>query len=300
MKNLDLPFVFKQMRTGGYYLRDAEKQAIAALTQPRLEGARAMLVQGLQGVGKSSLAASLAQALDADLVVEQFHSWTSPEELYQSINIHGLADKVAGNEEAETRRPGFLARVAAASHKGLVVALGDEFDKTPERVENLFLDVLQSGRVPDGEGGHLLINMDNVVWVFTSNRMRRFSRVFLRRVRRVHMEPLPVKLVEELMMRSTGASHDLCRAIRKISGEVVQQIDGRSDTYASPQELTNLVNEILHGRKVGVITNRNGMTRALLGWIAEDVETGFAKIEGSEHLQNRINALWGLVKRETK
>lgn len=270
VNSTNVPKILKAIDDAGYCRRPAETHALVGLLTQR-EGARAMVIQGEPGAGKTAYAEFIAEGLkaqfnDVTLVRYQFHSWSSPDEIYHTVNVKAAVTA----DGANVTLPGFLMQIAKASQKGVVVALGDEFDKAPERVEHLFLDVLQSGYLPDGEGGVIQINMNNVIWVFTSNDERDLGDAFMRRVRRVYMSRLNATIVDSLVEKWTQYPLHLCRLGRLIAHEIAQQ----EDTYASPQEVRRLLDELVNLTDVGVLNSAEETVEVVAAWSAKNALAG--------------------------
>lgn len=214
-----------------YIMRPEEESAVAAMLRPN-GGIRAALLEGPPGCGKTALAEHVARAQGGALIYHLLHSWSDDQELCCGIDVaaavEGAADRV--------RQPGVLALAAERSQSELVVLCLDELDKTMERVDNLLLDFLQTGRVPVRPGLHVQANQDNLLVFLTSNGARDFSDALLRRVRRVRMRPLPVEMLDRLAQERSGAPAGVVRCLRK-AAFAVAEADG---AVLSVQELAHL------------------------------------------------------------
>lgn len=215
--------VIAGLSRAGYYARREEVLAVqAALATRRLPGggARAILVTGAPGCGKTALAEATAEAVGGRLVFAQLHAWSGDEDLFRGVDV-GAA--VAGDSE-HVHQDGVLAVAARLSHEagedGLIIVCLDEIDKAPERVEALLLDWLQTGRVPVRPGEHLSTRLDRVLVFLTSNGARPLSDAFLRRVSRVQMRPLPTDLVVRLIAERAQAPVGVCRLVWRAMTEV--------------------------------------------------------------------------------
>ena len=257
--------------------------AARALLLPRPgEGARAVLLEGPPGAGKSAFAQALAEGLGAELVVHQLHEWSDADELFAGVDV---AAAVAGEADA-VRQPGVLAVAAEASLRATATApavlLLDELDKAPERTEALLLDWLQSGRTPLAPGRHILADHDRLVVVATSNGARDLSDALLRRVRRVVVPTLPADVVDDIVRRQTGAPPGvvtlICRACRRAA-----EADG---AWASPQELGRAVAEA-----VALASSAADMAAIVSAWGARG-EAGRAWVR-SPAGRDAIAAAWG-------
>ena len=287
--------VLKKMSDEGYYLREPETLALGGLLT-QTGGVRAMLIEGLPGAGKSALGEFLAKALGGPMVFHLFHAWSDSDELFTGVDV---VSAVAGDAE-NARLPGVLARVATASKTASpeqpVVVVLDEIDKTPERVENLLLDVLQTGRVPLQPGVHDEIVLDNVIFMITSNGMRPLSDALSRRLRRLYMNPLPAKKVIELVTNGLkskpGFDKPELKGVVKIAHTIAHQVAENEGTYLSPQELSRLVEELVNLRMEGQIENTRQVQYVVAGWAAKSA------LRGTELVKNdrTMDGLWGVIK----
>lgn len=206
----------------GYVPRRSDVLGLAGLLKaPPLAGAKAILLEGAPGTGKSAFAEAVynilkGQGRTVELIVYQFHSWSDADELFVGVDVCAA---VAGDAEA-VRQDGVLAKVARASEKGMVVLLLDEIDKCMQRTEALLLDWLQSGRVPIRPGVQIQTTLQNVLCFITSNAQRELSDALLRRARRLMMQPLPIGQQERLLVARTGFHVGFVRVFWKLAREV--------------------------------------------------------------------------------
>jgi MoxR-like ATPase len=239
----------------GYRPNPETIQALKSLMAQKGSGARALLVTGEAGTGKTALAEAIADALDARdrYYYVQLHSWTDGKKFfdYQSG---------AGDEEK-----GFLTKVAEASqeevctrHGGWTVACLDEMDKAPESFEALFLDWLQTGRVPGKPGEHLYTNLDRLLVLVTSNGMREHTEPFMRRCRRLRMERMSHALAVELLLTRTQTSERAC----ELTVDLAHACERVDETVISLQEMTHFLNEARH-----VCKSMNDLKAATVAWL---------------------------------
>lgn len=269
----------------GYEARRPELLAVRAMLARRGPGARALLVEGPPGAGKSYLAESLARGLDAPLVVHLCHGWTDADELFCGVDV-GAA--VAGDSE-HVRQDGVLARVARlAEHHERVVLLLDELDKAPERAENLLLDWLQSGRVPVAPGIQLETRMERVIVIATSNGQRAPSDALLRRVRRLQMAPLRAEVRDRVSARLAGCSERLA----SILGRAARPIAEADGAHLSPQEVALMARELLDAGE-----GPDDVRLALEGWAARG-EPGRQRVRAMS--DGLVAGLWGAVLEEPR
>ncbi len=199
-------------------------------------GARAALLTGPPGCGKTYAAEQLAAAAEAELVVCLCHAWTDDQELFRGVDVVAA---VAGDAE-NTAQQGVLWRVAEISQRQQVVCLLDEIDKAPERVEALLLDVLQSGRVPVAPGKQIQARLENIFWVLTSNESREHTDALLRRVRRVRMRPMRAEVIDSIVGSITQQPPNICVLARRACTAVAQHEGG----IISAQEIARFVADL--------------------------------------------------------
>jgi MoxR-like ATPase len=260
----------------GYEPRREELLALAGALAHRTNssGARALLLEGPPGCGKTALAEAAAAAHDAPLVYALLHSWSGDDDLFVGVDV---AAAVAGDAD-HVRQPGVLARAAvfSGSHPLVVVCL-DEVDKAPERAEALLLDWLQSGRVPVRPGEHMTTDLSKVLVVITSNGARPLSDALLRRVRRVQMASLPaetaVRLIAERAHVSPGISRMVWKTMREIAAGVL-----------SLQEGVRCAEECWL-----VAESASDLRLILAGWAARDDE------DRRRSARVDVSALWGEI-----
>ncbi|GEM_PF-2151351 len=293
--SISVKSVLERMRTEGYYLREQEELALGGLLS-QTGGVRAMLIEGLPGAGKSALGEYLAKALDSQLLFHLFHAWSDSDELFTGVDVVAA---VAGEAE-NARLPGILAHVAKASRdatpdKPVIVVL-DEIDKTPERVENLLLDVLQTGRVPLKPGVHDTIVLDNVVFLITSNGMRPLSDALSRRLRRLYMKPLPagkvIELVTGWLQTKEGFEKPELKGVVKVAYAVANDVANREGTFLSPQELSRLVEELVNLRLQDQLSCTRNVRYVVAGWAAKSAAKGIELTKNDR----TMDGLWGLLK----
>jgi len=266
-----------RLRAVGYEPRRPELLALAgALARPAgAAGARALLLEGPPGAGKSALAEAAARVLGAPLVVGQLHAWSDADELFVGVDV---AAAVAG-DAAAVRQDGVLAVAARSSQEHpMTVLLLDEVDKTPERAEALLLDWLQSGRVPVAPGRHLVTRHERLLVVLTSNGQRPLGDALLRRCRRVVMAPLPADQQAGLVAARARCALGVARLLVRLAHEVGEA----TGAVISLQEITHAAAELVVARDLA------DAREILAGWLARD-EAGRAVVRRSQ----RAAAVWG-------
>lgn len=259
----------------GYVARRRELLAVAALLSHRNGGAPTLLLEGPPGAGKTALGEALAKSHDWPLVYAQLHAWTDSDELFVGVDV---AAAVAG-DAAHVRQDGVLARAARLSreHQRVVLVL-DEVDKCQERTEALLLDFLQSGRVPLAPGQHLQANLSRLVVLLTSNAQRDLSDALLRRCRRVRVDPLPVELLDQLVLDKTGAPKGVVTLVSRACRGVAQT----EGSHLSMQEIAHATREICELAEAA-----SDVREILAAWAARTPE-GVQAID-----RDLVAAIWG-------
>lgn len=250
--------VYEAAARHGYACPAYAAQAVASMLRRRISkaGARACLVEGPPGAGKTALAEVTSQFLDAEYVYYLCHSWTGADDLFVGVDV---AAAVAG-EAKRVRQPGALLKAAKGTAKGPVVLVIDELDKAPERAENLLLDFLQDGKVPVKPGVHLRANLDMLLVFITSNATRIIGEPLKRRVRRFTLATLPAKAQAQIAMaRIPQASQILCEMLAGIA-DTLAKADGTSPTV---QELVLVIDEIGNLPSIDLVS----VKCAISGWL---------------------------------
>ena len=286
----------------GYRPNPETIQALKSLMAQKGSGARALLVTGEAGTGKTALAEAIADALDARdrYYYVQLHSWTDGKLFFDYQSGTGSEEK------------GFLTKVAEASQVctqiwdgnqseftvsspsegippkkwGWTVACLDEMDKAPESFEALFLDWLQTGRVPGKPGEHLYTDLDHLVVLVTSNGMREHTEPFMRRCRRLRMERMVHALAVELLMTRTQTSERAC----ELTVDLALACERVDETVISLQEMTHFLNEARH-----VCHSLNDLKAATVAWLMRRDEP--KNILRSFEVQRILPLLWAEIER---
>jgi MoxR-like ATPase len=265
-----------------YHPAATAAQAIRALLSQQGGGARALLVTGAPGTGKTALAEHIASANGAPFFYALLHSWSGADDLFAGINVPAA---VAGDAE-RVHQPGILALVAEASHQHpLVVVCLDELDKAPDSVEALLLDWLQSGRVPVRPGEHLTTRLDRVLVVITSNGQRPHTDALLRRCRRLRMPPMADDLRVRLAQERSGAPVGMVRLLDRAC-QLVARAEGNE--ALSLQEISHACREAWE-----VATSAEEVAEVLRAWAARTDE-GAVAVDSAE-VRRLVAAIWGEI-----
>lgn len=253
----------------------------ALLAQPG-HSARALLVTGAPGTGKTALAEAIAREHGGHFIYALLHSWSGADDLFAGVNVQAA---VAGDAE-RVHQPGVLALAAEASHSHeLVVVCLDELDKAPESVEALLLDWLQSGRVPVRPGEHLQTRLDRVLVVITSNGARPHTDALLRRCRRLRMQPMPAEIRVELAAARSGAPAGVVRLIDRAC-QLVAQAEG--DEALSLQEIAHACAEAWV-----VASSADAVAETLRAWAAR-TDDGALAVD-TEEVRRLVASIWGEI-----
>jgi MoxR-like ATPase len=260
----------------------ATAQAVAALLAQPGHSARALLVTGAPGTGKTALAEAIAREHGGHFLYALLHSWSGADDLFAGVNVPAA---VSGDAE-RVHQPGVLALAAEASHeRSLVVVCLDEIDKAPESVEALLLDWLQSGRVPVRPGEHLMTRLDRVIVVLTSNGSRPHTDALLRRCRRLRMQPLPENLRVELAAARSGAPIGVVRLMDRAC-QLVARAEGND--ALSLQEIAHACHEAWK-----VASSADAVAETLRAWAARTDEG--ARAVDTPEVRRLVAAIWGEI-----
>lgn len=266
----------------GYYADRPTELAVRALLSHRGGGARALIVTGAPGTGKTALAEALAKATGAPFFYALLHSWSGADDLFAGVNVPAA---VAGDAD-NVRQPGVLALVAEASHQHpLVVVCLDEIDKAPDATEALLLDWLQSGRVPVRPGEHLATRLDRVLVILTSNGTRPHTDALLRRCRRLRMAPMRTELRARLAAERSGAPAGVVRLIDRACQDVAQ---AEGNSALSLQEIAHACREAWE-----LAASADEVAEVLRCWAARTDE-GAAAVDTPE-VRRLVAAAWGEI-----
>jgi MoxR-like ATPase len=193
-----------------------------------------LLLEGEPGVGKTTAAKALAQAMDAPLIRLQCYEGLTPGEALYEWNYQRqlLAIRLAesrGQElaDADLFTEEFLAErpiLQAIRHEGPVapVLLIDEIDRADDEFEALLFEFLGEASVSIPEIGTFTAKRRPVV-VLTSNRSRELHDALRRRCLYHWIEfPVPERAVEILRRRVPTANDPLIRTATDFVGRARQ------------------------------------------------------------------------------
>jgi MoxR-like ATPase len=172
------------------YVSDA---AVATSLYLAMALGKPLLIEGPAGVGKTEIAKSLAEALDARLVRLQcyegldattaIYEWNYPKQLLR-IKLQETATASAAEKEAEIFSEPFLLKrpllEAITDRTSSPVLLIDEVDRSDEEFEAFLLEILSDFQVTIPEIGPIKATHRPYV-VLTSNRSRELSDALRRR-----------------------------------------------------------------------------------------------------------------------
>jgi MoxR-like ATPase len=172
------------------YVSDA---AVATSLYLAMALGKPLLIEGPAGVGKTEIAKSLADALDARLVRLQcyegldattaIYEWNYPKQLLR-IKLQEHASASAAEKEAEIFSEPFLLKrpllEAITDQTSSPVLLIDEVDRSDEEFEAFLLEILSDFQVTIPEIGPIKATHRPYV-VLTSNRSRELSDALRRR-----------------------------------------------------------------------------------------------------------------------
>ena len=213
-------------------------------------------LDGPPGAGKSMYAKLYAEMVHqllnekVELISYQCDDATSKIELFEDINV-GAA--VAGKSE-EVNIPGVLARAIIAANEGKKVILFiDEYDKTREQVDSLFLQFLQDGRINTNQFGDLAIKPEykgNIHVLFCKNDARtELTGPLTRRIRKIELSIIKPEDFMNLAIRKfvTEENKDVTMPIVELIALIYESVYSSSDYTRLPatSEMFQTIADIL-------------------------------------------------------
>lgn len=261
----------EKVRATGYRPDVATQQAIdAILAQSGKKSARALLVTGEPGTGKTSLAEALAAACDAKYFYVQLHPWSTVETFFSDGDTPGILTLTARSTQDD-------------SIPMTLVCL-DEMDKATTQFEAVFLDWLQSGQVPGKPGERFSTRMDRLIVIITSNGMRPHTDALIRRCRRLRMERMPDEVAVSVVAERTGASLEAA----KLAVEMARGCERIEDTILSIQEIVHFLEECQ-----AICRSQEDMERAIYAWFVRRDRPG--NIMRSAETKRVAPLLWAAI-----
>ncbi|MHB8354846.1 MAG: AAA family ATPase [Burkholderiales bacterium] len=240
------------LKNTGYRPNAATQQAIdAILAQTGKRAARALLVTGEPGTGKTSLAEALAAACNAQYFYVQLHPWSTVETFF-----------------ADGDTPGILTLAARSTQDDQVpmtLVCLDEMDKATTQFEAVFLDWLQTGQVPGKPGERFATRMDRLIVIITSNGMRPHTDALIRRCRRLRMERMPDETAISIAAERSGASLEAA----KLAVEMAHACERVEESTLSLQEIVHFLDEC-----IAICRTEEEMERAVYAWYVRKDKPG--------------------------
>jgi MoxR-like ATPase len=258
----------------GYRPDAATLQAInAILAQSGKKSARALLVTGEPGTGKTSLAEALAVACQAQYYYVQLHPWSTVETFF-----------------ADGDNPGILMLTARSTQDDSVpmtLVCLDEMDKATTEFEAVFLDWLQTGQVPGKPGERFATRLDRLIVIITSNGMRPHTDALIRRCRRLRMERMPEEMKVSIAMERAGVSHESA----KLAVEMANACERVEETTLSLQEIVHFLEECMT-----ICTSEEEMKQAIYAWyVRRDNPQNIMRAYEAKRV---LPLLWEAIKRD--
>lgn len=213
-------------------------------------------LDGPPGAGKSlyaKLFAKMARELlgtEVELISYQCDDSTSKIELFEDINV-GAA---VANKPEKVNIPGVLSRAIIEANKGVKVILFiDEYDKTREQVDSLFLQFLQDGVINTNQFGDLKIKEEykgNIQVIFCKNDFRtELTGPLTRRTRMIYLDIMKPNDFYDLAMHMlyTETEEKQEKAIIDLVSLVYEEIYKDKDSYkriCAPSELFGCIEDL--------------------------------------------------------
>lgn len=210
-------------------------------------GISSACLTGLPGVGKTFLPETLAKMLGWKYIAYSCDSKTGAEQLKEDLNIREMMKKNPDTAVTE----GIIIQIINAVNNGeKVVAVIDEYDKSPEEADYFWLEILQSGRTHSSSYGNLQIDpdkMNNLVLFFIKNDVRDVHEALMRRFTKyLPITPPDVPTVRKICKEAVpNADTTMLEAALSIYSMILADAE-RFKKIATIQEVKNaLVEDIV-------------------------------------------------------
>lgn len=204
-----------------------------------------LLIEGSPGVGKSSLAKAVADALDLPFIRVQLYDGLTDDKILFDYNYQKqlltleavkpfieekykgqkLQDVVKGvSSELDFYGKDFLIErpvLRAINGKGKKVILFDEIDKAPEEIEYMLYEFLENYSITIPEYGEIKCPEEQKPIVFlTSNNYRQLSGALKRRCNYLYIKEKTAKEIIDILKLKAGVDDNLAQGIAKCIIEV--------------------------------------------------------------------------------
>ena len=204
-----------------------------------------LLIEGSPGVGKSSLAKAVADALELPFIRVQLYDGLTDDKILFDYNYQKqlltleavkpfieekykgqkLQDVVKGvSSELDFYGKDFLIErpvLRAINGKGKKVILFDEIDKAPEEIEYMLYEFLENYSITIPEYGEIKCPEDQKPIVFlTSNNYRQLSGALKRRCNYLYIKEKTAKEIIDILKLKAGVNDNLANGIAKCIIEV--------------------------------------------------------------------------------
>ena len=226
----------KKLETAGYFADDEIGYALLGAMETNLP----LLVEGDPGVGKSSLAESLAKAMEIPLIRIQCYEGISPDSILydydyqrQLLVVSAIRDKLNTAMEKMSVKESieyvakniefyggdFLLKrpiLNALTMPGKKVLLIDEIDKTSEEIEHTLLEVLSDFAMTIPELGTIRCKEeDKPIVILTSNRYRELSAPLKRRCVYLYIKHKSEKEIKDILRMKVSDDDKFCACVAK-------------------------------------------------------------------------------------
>lgn len=204
-----------------------------------------LLIEGSPGVGKSSLAKAVADALELPFIRVQLYDGLTDDKILFDYNYQKqlltleavkpfIEEKYKGQElndvvkgvssELDFYGKDFLIErpvLRAINGKGKKVILFDEIDKAPEEIEYMLYEFLENYSITIPEYGEIKCPEDQKPIVFlTSNNYRQLSGALKRRCNYLYIKEKTAKEIIDILKLKAGVNDSLANGIAKCIIEV--------------------------------------------------------------------------------